>query len=156
MNFIYSSRIGFWSKYTIFQGPFSLILSFCVGYPIPNKPSSQLGLWENDWKRWRTKSKLGFFLGFRSLTDPNGNNFSFALLGSSLATLLMVSARYLFHSAFCLLFFAIRACLVAEQIDAWKMKENRRFKALFCLVLGKIDWMSHFFVFGYPLFCIVS
>ncbi|CAI9765212.1 unnamed protein product [Fraxinus pennsylvanica] len=39
------------------------------------------------------KSKHGLCLGFLSLTDPDGNNSSFALLGSSLVILLMASVR---------------------------------------------------------------
>ena len=49
---------------------------------------------EREKKQWRTRNKNGLCLGFRSQPDPNGNSSSFAHLGSSLAILSMVSARY--------------------------------------------------------------
>lgn len=87
------------------------------------------------------KGKLGLCLGFRSLIDPNGNNFSFALLGSALVISSMASVRY-------------RLCLVSDKVCsvAKNLFSNAKFQSLHFLEMVTL----YFALWPYILVVLVS
>ena len=123
---------------------------------------------EREKKQWRTRNKNGLCLGFRSQPDPNGNSSSFAHLGSSLAILSMVSARYSLSLVFGAIFGFSEKKIITngfwtfgewEKGKGWEKKRNKVFTFLSflaklcrfffwdliwlvfsCLVLRKWEW----------------
>ena len=114
---------------------------------------------EREKKQWRTRNKNGLCLGFRSQPDPNGNSSSFAHLGSSLAILSMVSARYSLSLVFGAIFgFSEKKNIKNGFWTSWWMRKRKRVGkkelgflhfsvflqncAVFFFFLIEFDWFS--------------